>query len=394
MSEYVTIRKQRALSLDDVTELADTDDYQSVDTELNSSSNSMPNDTTTVCEELTDLKMKLDQMKMELDGANIEIESLSLENQELKAELAKAKTTIDAFKKLDYNQSMTPTFLNKNKTKSAKKHAKSTSKSVKICKKRIEFQSNQVEEREAEEANKHRNIETDQVKVNKEKPTQETRAKAIERKPTKCKRQIVILSTESRSLQLAEESLTYGKLCHYLKPNAGAIELFNGIEKKLEHFTMEDYCIVIIGESDFTTTKDYNNLIENIKNELSKVQHTNVILCVPTFKVKRNVYLFNQRIESFNSILYSSNQQYEYAFVLDSNQNLSYSSSMFDIKTGHVNDRGLKTIFNDIAYSIKRIDENYKISDTIQQNYKKGTIPYYFNKMTEETRNSFRRQSE
>lgn len=115
MSEYVTIRKQRALSLDDVTELADTDDYQSVDTELNSSSNSMPNDTTTVCEELTDLKMKLDQMKMELDGANIEIESLSLENQELKAELAKAKTTIDAFKKLDYNQSMTPTFLNKNK---------------------------------------------------------------------------------------------------------------------------------------------------------------------------------------------------------------------------------------------------------------------------------------
>lgn len=85
---------------------------------------------------------------------------------------------------------------------------------------------------------------------------------------------------------------------------------------------MDDFCVILIGENDFYKTDNYVNIIVKLRETLQKVQNTNIIICVPTFKLSNYSILFNWRIETFNNLLYLDLQTYNYATVFDSNLDL------------------------------------------------------------------------
>ncbi|KAG7297834.1 hypothetical protein JYU34_018577 [Plutella xylostella] len=146
--------------------------------------------------------------------------------------------------------------------------------------------------------------------------------------------------------------------CHFLTPYAGIKDQLNGLNKKLSSYTMDDFCIVMIGEEDFTKTNNYHGLITHIRNVLENIEHTNVIICTPTFKYGQHQYMFNGRVELFNHLLYSDVLKNEYAYLWDSNTTLLYDHSMFYRGHGHLNNRGLRNILNCIHQQIK-MHENY-----------------------------------
>lgn len=135
--------------------------------------------------------------------------------------------------------------------------------------------------------------------------------------------------------------------------------LFKGLQSKLQSFTMNDFCIIFIGEEDFQTTRDYFGKIIFIRESLRSIKHTNIIICSPTFKYNSGSLMYNWRVENFNNLLYMDILTHEHAYFLDSNRNLSCDYKMFRRRTGSINNSGMVTIFKDVL--------NY-IHDIIQSN--------------------------
>lgn len=160
-------------------------------------------------------------------------------------------------------------------------------------------------------------------------------------------------------LQLIKKSFPGENACLYLTPGAGTQELFHGLQYKLRDFTLNDFCIINIGDKDFKRSVNYNNLICYIQNQLTLVQHTNIIICLPTFKINSYSNLYIKRVETFNNLLYANNLTYRYSYILDSNRNLSYDSDMFT-KLGNVNRLGFITIFNDLIVLLNAIQTHFK----------------------------------
>lgn len=122
---------------------------------------------------------------------------------------------------------------------------------------------------------------------------------------------------------------------------------------------MDDFCIILIGETDFKSTKEYSSIILHMRKVLEKIQHTNVVLCMTTYRqCKSNVTLYNMRVENFNNLLYQDILTHEHAYFIDSNKNLTWDYKMYRQNTGSVNNYGMQIIFQDIAELINYIREN------------------------------------
>jgi hypothetical protein len=157
----------------------------------------------------------------------------------------------------------------------------------------------------------------------------------------------VISNHTNYMLQLIKDSLPSKNTCLYLSPGGGIRELFDDLVNKLRDFSFHDYCIIYIGDTDFKHSINYDSLVGYIQKQVSEVQHTNIIICLPTFKISTYSNLFIERVETFNNLLYKSNLQHEYSYILDSNLNLTFDNYMYS-RLGNVNRRGFKTIFNDL----------------------------------------------
>lgn len=169
------------------------------------------------------------------------------------------------------------------------------------------------------------------------------------------------------------------EICHYLTPKVGIEHLLREIDLKLSDFTNEDYCIVLIGQEDFKTTKDYLKMIISIRDVLKTITHTNVILCSPTYILRSHNSLYNARIETFNNLLCLDLLAHEHAYFLDSNKNLKADFSMFNKNTGLINNKAIRTVFEDLKALIDDIDhtnieylnelsENIDIQDGTDEN--------------------------
>lgn len=157
----------------------------------------------------------------------------------------------------------------------------------------------------------------------------------------------VISNYSHYMIELIKQEFPSGNTCVYLTPGAGTRQLFGGLQDKLRDFTLNDFCIICIGDKDFKTSTNYFNLVKLIQEQLSLVQHTNIIICLPTFKLNQYSSLFTKRVEIFNSLMYKNNLKQETSYILDSNLNLSYNNSMFT-QTGNLNRQGFITVFNDL----------------------------------------------
>lgn len=199
-------------------------------------------------------------------------------------------------------------------------------------------------------------------------------------------------------LGIAENTFPNDKICHYCMPKAGIMKLLETLDKKLVNYTLNDHCIIFIGETDFLVSKNYAELVNYIKFRLEKILHTNIILCCPTFKLKSNTSLFNTRIESFNRLLLQSNQIFNFTYTFDTNKQLEYSYGMFSKLTGKVNNAAIKNVFMNLKNYLelfKPSDHEYTCrynncnmthtyEDSVKCRVKPGTIPYYFSKMNTE----------
>lgn len=316
--ENITMRmRPRAKSFSN--EKIEDCDSDSKNSTLDGTTSSLPNISNENDEQILMLKTEIENLRTQLNAAHDEISKLSLENMELKQiandinskyEIMKKATT-----KLTSELVSTP-----RKTLKNTPHKKNQNTKKSKCS--IDFSSTPM-------SSKQTNI----------SPT-----KHIETKP-KEKHKICIISSNknNKMLSLAEEHFYDYKLCHYLTPNCRIEKLLDNIHSRLIEYTQEDFCFVFIGEEDFRRTNNYYNIIVRIRETLSSICHTNVILCLPTYK--DNCVIFNWRVETFNNMLYLDNQTHNYVTILDSNLSLAYDHSMFSIRTGRLNNNGMRNIY-------------------------------------------------
>lgn len=143
--------------------------------------------------------------------------------------------------------------------------------------------------------------------------------------------------------------------CHHIIPGGGVKELLDGIGKRLQSFSRNDYCVIMIGESNFQKSENYMELVHQIRQTLIKVKNTNIIVTAPTYIC--GAILYNCRVEIFNSLLSQDIQTHGYAYFFDSNKHLSFE--MFSAKSGKLKNNGMKCILTDLIISTTLIQNSY-----------------------------------
>ncbi|KAG7295274.1 hypothetical protein JYU34_022277, partial [Plutella xylostella] len=195
----------------------------------------------------------------------------------------------------------------------------------------------------------------------------ETNTGQIKNTSKKQPKKLCLLSSNNKNdiLSTTQDILTSNfKVLHYITPGGGIRELLTGLNKKIENYTLDDYCIILIGHQDFIATQDYIGLVCFVKETLQEIQHTNIVLCLPTYKCSEHKILFNWRVETFNKLLYLDLMNNNYAFMLDSNLKLQYNDSMFFPSIGTINNNGIKTILTALKELMIEIDKLNKSSST------------------------------
>lgn len=189
-------------------------------------------------------------------------------------------------------------------------------------------------------------------------------------KPKNTKRKLCIVSANksNKILSIAKNTFQNCEFCHYVSPNCGTEQLINNLEKKLIEYTMNDFCIILIGEKDFHKTANYVDIIIKLREKLQKIQHTNIIICVPTFKLSDRSTLFNWRIETFNNLLHLDLQTYNYATAFDSNLDLCYDFTMFSKFSRKINDRGMRNVFHNLSVTIADYNSSFSQQENIADN--------------------------
>lgn len=301
----------------------------------NSTVNSAPEMSDDEDDELKKLREQVIKLTTELQSAHSEIETLSSQNNELKQ-------------------------LNEDLTKKNNLFKKVTSSPVKLTSSSAKKQKNK------RTSNKQIQTETpDYQKCHKSTDIDKTGCNSNIKQssslnPNKKLSKICILSTDNNNkiLSIAENAFTHSKICHYITPHGNATLLLKGLKDKISDFTLEDYCIIMLGEEDFRTTNSYFDIILNIRQVLQEINHTNFILCTPTYKCEHYTNLYNSRVETFNNLLFLDVLTHEYAYLVDSNKNLTYDYTEYYRWTGAINNTGLQIIFKDIINLIDDIQYN------------------------------------
>lgn len=404
--ENITVRRTRVRTNSDPA----LDDNDSTSQIIECTASSMPDlSVEEDCDQVRALKEEIQKLVSQLDSAHKEIDILNLENSKLrctnedlikKNQLYKKVTTISPIKRNQSTPKRNPPLTNC-KTKQTQTDAqlyipKSTQHSF-VHQIGINQPPSEGSNLPDMEPNVVYNVlpshtTTEGTTTTEHAMGSTTKQKLILENTFFNKVCIVSANNVNNILGIAENTFQNSKICHYCMPNAGAAELLASLDKKLVDYTLNDYCIVLLGEKDFLESNNYEKLVNHIKGKIENVMHTNVILCSPNFKLNWNVNLFNTRIEAFNRLMSQSNQTFKYTCLFDTNKHLEYNYKMFSKHTGKVNNRAIVNIFQNLnryiqlplnseyenncdSLSIVDKHESSKI-DQLQP----GTIPYYFKK--------------
>ncbi|CAG4971843.1 unnamed protein product [Parnassius apollo] len=265
------------------------------------------------------LKKQVEKLTLQLSSAEEEIstlDNLTLENNNLKQSNEELQKINILYKK------KLPTALQKNLRKNylpPKKFTKqtNTNRATKYYQKKMNDKGSQTTVLVSET-------------VEQKKPVVKTgiphSEKQYLRRIKNSKLCIISENKYNKIRKIAEGKLQNSEICHYLMPYAGINNMIRDLKPKLKKITLDDYCIILIGETDFKTTKEYSN----IRKVLNNIQHTNVILCMPTYKIcASNVTMYNRSVEHFNHLLYQDILAHEHAFFVDTNKNLTWDYKMY-----------------------------------------------------------------
>lgn len=329
--ENITFRRARANS---EPRLNDSDVATSLS--LNETVTSIPDMSVEEIDEVKKLRDQVMNITLELQTAHSRIEMLTLENKEL-------RQLNENLTKKTCDTDIIPNSPAKTKRSASKKKSKNTQKETDV------------------------NVDSEVfLAQKKDKETHSDNGYKYQAKAPK----ICIISTDNKNqvLNIAENTLRWSQRCHYVTPHGNTQQLLAGIKEKLSDFSMEDYCIILIGEEDFKVTKVYVNIVTQLREMLQEIKHTNFIICTPTYKLGNFASLHNWRVELFNNLLYMDIITHEHAYFIDSNMNLNCDYHMFDRYTGRINNFGLKTIFKDVYEMILYIQSSKDVLNDIDPN--------------------------
>lgn len=256
-SENITLRKgarARAHSLS----LSDIDDSVYHDQSLDGTSHSVPCISDDDTDLIITLKQQLKSLTMQLQGANDEIDKITLENSTLK----KVNDSL-----MRENQ------LYKRICNSPVKSTKSTPKKKEERKQQKDQRAQSVNNIKLQQHNNQYIKTSSTNEAYQETDIHSKSTSGMSNTKQDCqgpKNKIHIISsnkTNNNILSLAKQY--FGKkynICHYLFPSVGINNLLMNISKKLENFTLDDFCNIIIGEHDFRASNNYIDLVTNLRN--------------------------------------------------------------------------------------------------------------------------------
>lgn len=326
----ITFRRktQRTSSENDLSTNANDTIYDhdnSIETDVDDSTNSLPN-LNTENELIRELKEKLNNVTLKLEIANNEIDRLNIENDTLK------KTVNETNKKICVLKKSTEVLSNITPSKTPKKTSTKNKVRTNSC------NSPAIPERTSKSLlpNKENTFKNNDV---------------TNKKPKLCV--ISNLTYDKFLLQDIESKMGAYEYCLYRTRNANIINTVKSLDMKLHNFTMDDYCILLIGEPDFYKTNNYSDIVSYIHNIIKGITHTNIVICLPTYQYKYNKLMFNSRMELFNNLLYHSMQNVENVRIFDTNMYIT--SDMFNYRSGKINRKGLLYLIHYLKDGITNI---------------------------------------
>lgn len=361
---------------------------------------SLPNTSLDESNGLSELAAQIQKLKEELQIAHYEIEKLNMENCKLKMDLDKSQKAIDTYKRLGIHN--TP-LTGKNK---AKTHKNSSHKSN--CDRTILFSTPQTNQHTKEHSlpnppaaiepsdsgRNHRTNSEFQSHSESGKSTTTSnstpRLEAVNKRIKKRKLCILSNRTNNGPLKIVEQSFfPYFDLCRYSLPNSNIQQLVSKMKPKILDFDMNDYCIILLGETDFKNNNNYIELVRYIRSCISGLNHTNIIICAATYILGSPIY--NYKVELFNSLLYMELQNNKCTYFFDTNAYLNFE--MFSNYTGKVNNQGLRKVYERLIDNIKIDFENFPMNtetDICVEKPSMDAISLSHNLNTENASNFFR----
>lgn len=321
---------------------------------------SLPNTSSLDDSTTMELKLQLDELNSQLISANKEIDNLSSENTSLKTELEKCNKLISTYKKIIPEHIGSPTGNKRKKSTSTpqrddirsplvnKEKLAAKPQPIKVIK-NLNKELPDISKNESScvaADTKNNPIVVDSTCGSNKSDLEHITKPKVESPNNK----ICIISSNktNKVLQISRNEFKDFDVCHYLTPNGTIKQLLKDIHLKLDTLTMKDFCFIMIGEEDFKTTNNNFDLIFFVRDTLSQICNTNVVICLPTYKCNNYSNMYNWRVENFNNLLYLDCLTYEYAYLLDSNLNLTYDHDMFNKYSGKINNRAIKQIFWDL----------------------------------------------
>lgn len=301
--------------------------------------------------ELESLKEQVASLKTKLQSAENEIESMLSENCNLKLEVNKYAKKVEQLTKLCLNTNI-PNRIKRKKSKNFQNNN--------LTMPNIEVEN--ADTKNLSDAHRQISETAPPLSMNGENNNLQKDSLSLNDLAKRNVKLCLVSNVQNKNYSKKLRNC-FGELdmCHYRVPGGGVSELLSGLDDKLKNFTTSDYCIIVLAETDFIVSKNYICLVKEIREKLLTMQHTTIIICLPTFKCCEMANIYNGRIEMFNYLLYQDNNNYEYCYLLDSNKHLEYSQKMF-LRNGTINNQGIRVFINDICDLVLAI-ANVTIAD-------------------------------
>lgn len=391
----ITMRKQRQLSSCSSNESI-LSNY-SLDTVK-----SLPDLSTKYNDENEELLLQIEYLKTELESAHAEIEKISLEKESLYEQIVQQNSKIDRYKRMYVDSMNTPKStkqstiskrkLSYNKIKHSKHISANNCNNVSL----INFEVDRLTQDGANSSIKcDKKYELKLDGANKSTKNCEHNKLLIDGAYKKCKitnpmntkrnlfiiggQQCVDLASNLTSLRENTQYVNY-QISGYTKPYANTAEILK-ICYNL-NITNMDRVIICVGENDTNPV-----ILQNELSAILKYLHRTPIILLG---VKSSKHLNENKLNSTLKIL-SHNLKNCTFLNLEYNYNLEYSSYLsfmckkisFVLDSVDYNRKYLN--FNSSFKSNKSIPKpknKYKVEENkYKNNYKKGTIPYFFDKL-------------
>ncbi|KAL4720984.1 hypothetical protein ACJJTC_009431, partial [Scirpophaga incertulas] len=307
---------------------------------------------------VNDLKQKNIDLKLNLQSCEQELDSKIIENNNLNRQIDKLTQEINLLRNICKTPQRSKRAINSTPSPGLQKHDEQIKAlSNTITQLQQDLQSAKIE---ISKLNKHiaklEQIDNLQLK-NITQPLPDGRLTKSHNK-TNIKNKLCIISNNNRHKMLQnvqrESNLDDYQVCHYIIQNASITSMLKDLKLKLVNFNKSDYCLILVGETDFYNSQDVSQLVASIKDSLTQIVNTNIILMTPTYICGKP--LFNYNVEIFNNQLNQDIVEHNYAYLIDSNANLTYD--MFSIMTGKVTRKGIQNILHNAAELMYNIQLN------------------------------------